>query len=127
MKKAVKKTKATTVASTAGPTLRVNTVLIELEEAERLVGSSTNVDKWVLLPIPEPKFAGPANRKMFLDAVAHARVQLVHDKFGTLYDDARELSDAGGVLRVDIYHVRGGTRVTTNCAFIDGKMHKDSK
>lgn len=80
------------------------------------------VDKWLLVPVPEPRFAGLANRQKFLDAVARARVLLVHDKFGSLYDHARELSDAGGILRVEIVHIRSWTRIDKSRVFIDGKM-----
>jgi len=118
MKKAVKKAKAKAPA-TVHPHDRVLHPLVTLEAL--LADPPQAIDKWLLIPFPEPRFAGPANRQKFLDAVAHARVKLIHDKFGNLYDHARELSDAGGILRVEIKRIRSWVNITSNFTFVDGK------
>jgi len=97
----------------------------ELLQVEEWIVAGPVKKTWFIAPFPIPPLKN--KRKEFVKAVVDSRVRLIHDDWGECCEDARLLSETGGIHRVIVASVT--TAKTTMAAeFQNGRnIHKGER
>jgi hypothetical protein len=89
-------------------------------DVERILGIFGEVTKHPFYWILKPEFIRGASRDTVQAKIRGMRIKLVHTKWQDCREAAAELSDIGGVLRVQIFRIR--MSMADNSTWVDGKQ-----
>jgi hypothetical protein len=94
--------------------------MTDLEQAERILRdvakAATTVQEWWVVPVPIAKIKRPE----FLSVLKRTRVKLRHSEWEDAREEARSLSQTGGIRAVTIVSVKTEHKINAMATFDNG-------